>query len=279
MLFRSLKEGLLIQNNTQKDALVFFPKQILRQALVDNSKPAGKRDIDDPTAVREALGQLVLVGDIVRYIERVRVVSSLPPSAPTVRDDVIRVEQGQSSPLEIAGAVSADKAKTELIPEKEGLSTQGLMVDFKTDEEGLHGRLDVAENVTPGRYTIVFKKADGKTEVARKSLVVKQGGPPEIKDKGLSGTPEACKKEEDKEKYNCYRIEISGKYLETATLQETLPASENVVVDKDSVQPAANTITAVLKVKKNAPEHTYALKIYTDWGQTLHLDFNYTPPK
>jgi hypothetical protein len=63
-----LRDSFIISNNTHRRTLVFFPKELV---------PGSPSDIQE---VRCNLGNLVIVGDLIRHYERVRVSSNGTPS-------------------------------------------------------------------------------------------------------------------------------------------------------------------------------------------------------
>lgn len=63
----------IIPNNTQVSVITFFPKRTLREYMV-RELGFDKRDVNEPLKVMEALGDLVLVGQQIQYLNRVRLV-------------------------------------------------------------------------------------------------------------------------------------------------------------------------------------------------------------
>ncbi|MDQ3917179.1 MAG: carboxypeptidase regulatory-like domain-containing protein [Acidobacteriota bacterium] len=63
----------IIPNNTQISIVTFFPREELRNYM-QGTLGFNKNDLDDPMKVMDALGDLVLVGQQVQYLNRVRLI-------------------------------------------------------------------------------------------------------------------------------------------------------------------------------------------------------------
>jgi hypothetical protein len=64
----------IIPNNTQVSIVTFFPKMTLREYMRTRLGYQKKADFENPTNVMEALGDLVLIGQQVAYLNRVHLV-------------------------------------------------------------------------------------------------------------------------------------------------------------------------------------------------------------
>jgi hypothetical protein len=98
----SLRDGIIIANNTQIRSIVFVDRELISRSLRNLVKgPASQLEAEkvgasigmwsgmrkkdyDPQAVMAALGSLHLVGRSIAYLNRVSVISNAPGPAPTV---------------------------------------------------------------------------------------------------------------------------------------------------------------------------------------------------
>ena len=161
---QTLRDGLIIKNNTQLRTVVFIPKELFGPNKV--SMPMGrnffltKESKKDPQQVMSALGELVLVGDRIQYLNRIQVISAAddgvtPP--PTVLGiNISSFTQGdKDKDLLISGsnlgkaAISAPKGITFTV------------TDTESNERIIRVKVSIDEGMEPGNYIIGVSTAKG----------------------------------------------------------------------------------------------------------------------
>jgi hypothetical protein len=74
-----LRDGMVIRNNTQVRTLAFFPKELVRLPENFENKADYKRWRDNPREIRDRLGDLVIIGDQIEFVNRVSFVANTSP--------------------------------------------------------------------------------------------------------------------------------------------------------------------------------------------------------
>src|SRR5215813_1103293 len=172
-----LRDSFVISNNTHRRTIVFFPKELVP---------------DHPgtlTEVRNHLGNMVIVGDLIRHYERIRVSSNATPAPTAVPEEAptgttpparprtlsVGLKPGVKGPTEAdlksAGGsynyvVSGiDLANIESIAPKDPSSP--IAVDGYAAEDGaIKLTLKIKQNTAAGKYQLVVKdKTGGSNEV------------------------------------------------------------------------------------------------------------------
>ncbi|MDP9171859.1 MAG: hypothetical protein M3N54_14680 [Acidobacteriota bacterium] len=201
---RTLREGAVIANNTQVPVIVFLSKdtiakdRIIGQWLSNNiysaeathsgvpsTTPSKSRNATldstfkhdhNPLDVQRALGNLVLAGRSIQYLNRVRVVQS-PPSSPTTPPVVVTtspttVDQGATGQtLVITGSALTDAA----------VAIDGLNVTaVKSSLNGarLEVTFDVPATADLSDHRITVKTSDPVADTSRTIRVTKPAAPP-----------------------------------------------------------------------------------------------------
>ncbi len=155
---QALHDGLIIPHNAQRRALAFLAKDV-----VGLEKP----DRNDPQKVMARLGEMVLVGRQVDYLNRVQVVSqgSGAIKPPLVTTQLLEeVEQGDTD--EARRVVGRNLAGANVIAQNEAL---GLTIsEIKSDATGLFMDFKVTakRDATLGRQTLLVSNTDGVFPVA-----------------------------------------------------------------------------------------------------------------
>jgi len=121
-----LRDSFVISNNTHRRTLVFFPKELV---------PA--TDPKSLVAVRTSLGNMVIVGDLIRHYERVRVSSNGTPEPTPVPTGGT---PGQQTPAALAKIPSAQIPAT--------LTAKNLASAGQTVEVAISGDYASANSIT-----------------------------------------------------------------------------------------------------------------------------------
>jgi len=149
---QALRDSLIVANNTQIRTVTFISKESV--------KIPDKADGKDPLVAMAALGELVLIGDKIQHINRIRVVSSPVagvPSATSVKPDT--VTQGKSQELIISGSLLQGAKVTA----PAGFTVTNTKVDDKGTTITL--TLAVANSVTPGNYSLTITTPGGASTI------------------------------------------------------------------------------------------------------------------
>lgn len=180
---QTLRNGLIVSNNTQLLTLVFFPKDFFPLIKNDSSEDVKKygmteQDRANPQKVMEKLGSLVLIGDQIEYKNRVQVTSDSqnkgvtpPPSINAGQQVSITEGDDKERDIVISGNF-LDKA-TIVYPE-----TKMQITDIKADPNGksISAKLKVNKDTPAGNYPLVISTEGG---AANYPLVVSPK-PPDI---------------------------------------------------------------------------------------------------
>lgn len=151
---QTLRDSLVVSNNSTVPTLVFIDKRSLKAA---NSDAKSK---DDPQEVMGRLGTLRLEGKCVQYLRRVSITSNAPKAvgAPTVTDtDVSLTASGQAQTLTIAGA---NLTGTTIYPKQADLTINS----WTTDPTGKSVTLNLTA-AKPGNYNLLITNSGGSTTV------------------------------------------------------------------------------------------------------------------
>ncbi|HUI41980.1 MAG TPA: choice-of-anchor D domain-containing protein [Terriglobia bacterium] len=154
---QSLRDSLIVPNNTQVRTLTFISKQ----SLEANFKRLSKEEKDDPVLAKQKLGGLVMVGDEIQHVNRIHLTTAGTPSATSVKPDTVTAD-GKPVPLTIAG-VHLDNATVSGPP--------GFAIsDTKASADGTSVALSlaVAASVPPDSYRLTVATSGGSTPVTLK---------------------------------------------------------------------------------------------------------------
>jgi hypothetical protein len=180
---QTLRDGMIINNNTQVRTTVFVPKQLL-----DIGKDEGLGDItfqrynrekkkkvdfrNDTQYVTLRLGKLVLIGRAVKYLNRVQVVRTSeggpvapPPTVVGINPQTVR-QGANKMDLAIPGSY-LDHAQITPIDPDTNTRASGIEFDNKaTDASGriLRTKVTVEDDVPAKKYRIVITTAGGSVE-------------------------------------------------------------------------------------------------------------------
>jgi hypothetical protein len=235
-----LRDGLIIRNNTQVRTLVFFPKDLLRLPGDVENEREYQAWRNNAREVRERLGQLIIIGDVIQYQNRVTLVANPPgPVAPppTVSSPA-PVKQGTRQNITLRGA-NLQGADVQPVGDS-GIRVEGVDVD----ENGrvVTAVVDVADTVRPGTYGLEVTTAGGRDEVQLvidpQKVQVDEFVVPKVK-------AEAFPQEVE--------VTATGKFLHDATL-EVGSGQLEVVRGSVTVTPDGKQLRARVRILSGTPD-------------------------
>jgi hypothetical protein len=242
-----LRDGLIIKNNTQIRTLAFFPKELLRLPSNVESDAEYNAWSNNAREVRERLGQIVIIGDLIQYVNRISLTPNPPGPVsppPTInRPNPSRVKQGvRNLPITITGS---NLAGAQLIAEgTTGVSFSNVTVD----ENGrvISATVTVEETVAPGTYGIVVStpRDEDKTDLV-------------VEAERISDVTIQYKKPKEGET-NPVSIEITGKFLHNAQLIG--PGELSVQEVRPSLD--GTSVKAIVVVKSTTKAGKYKLTVF-----------------
>jgi hypothetical protein len=295
-----LRDGLILANNVSTRSMVFFPKTLLKPYLdmeaveficthrnstnvvqcksnlveeFDQTYAAWK---NNPRAVMDKLGKLILVGDVITATNRITVTSGPVPgplaAPPTLLDVQLNksplreVTQGGGGSLEIIGSNLTGAHVTSNYDE--------IKVDPVTsDSTGklALSKMKVSENAIPGQYTLIVSTGAGAIPVP--ITVIHKEGPKGLKleyknGDAFSETAPALKAHEDQP----VEIRITGRNIKGATVTAAKPTAGglNVNITDDS---SDAELKATVVVRPETPAGKYNLTVRNSSGGTEVVKF------
>jgi hypothetical protein len=178
-----LRDGLIIKNNSQIRTTVFVPKQLLdiarNEGVTDETfkryKAETKKDVDyrnDPQYVNLRLGELVLMGQAVKYLNRVQVIRTsdggpVAPPPTVVGINPQTVAQGADAVDVTIPGSHLDNAVITPIDSDTNTRVSGIeFTDTASDASGhiLRTKVSVEDAVPPKKYRIVISTPGGSVE-------------------------------------------------------------------------------------------------------------------
>lgn len=180
----ALRSDFIISNNTQARRVVFFPKEILC-AYFQEIKPKKEKtkvncDNPPPLFVMKALGELVLVGQQIRYENRIRIVNTPVPQDGAGGSKSLKAQNTKTNP--IGTGVSSVFSR---LPFRQGeeatieisgvdLKTSDLRADhpdikiskpkLNDDRTVLTATIEVSQDVPAGEHSILVSTDSGVKE-------------------------------------------------------------------------------------------------------------------
>jgi hypothetical protein len=242
-----LRDGLIIKNNTQVRTLAFFPKELLRlpgNVESDSEYNAWKNNARE---VRERLGEIVIIGDLIQYVNRISLVPN-PPGAVVPRPTINRpspsaVKQGeQGLQIAITGS-NLDGAKL-TVTDTSGITFSNIEVD----ENGrvIKATVKVDSTVGPGLYRILVSTTEGTDETEL-----------EVEAEKISEV--SIKYEKPKEGITSpVSIELSGKFLHSAQII----GPPELTVQEVTASQDGKTLKAVVVPQVGTKANKYKLKVF-----------------
>jgi hypothetical protein len=275
---QALRDGLIIKNNSQVRTTVFVPKQLLD---IDKNEGADNRDTaparflaekrqkqlnyrEDPQYVNLRLGELVLIGQPIKYLNRLQVIKTseggpITPPPTVVGTNPHTVEQGaDKEALIIPGSYLDNAVITPKDPDT-GLRVSGIeFTDTAADSSGriLKTKVSVKDDVPPKTYKLVISTPTEHGS-AETTLEVIQGRP-----SGLSEITYVDGKQPvtNADKDVLVKIKITGKHLENSEIVVPLESKEHLVTEADA-KAGNGELTQTIRVVKGTPPGNYKLQI------------------
>jgi hypothetical protein len=220
-----LRDGLIIRNNTQIRTLAFFPKELLRLPGNLESDAEYKAWRNNAREVRERLGEIVIIGDLIQYVNRI----SLTPNAPgplaapptIIGIDIKSLRQNQKDVTITIQGANLQGAQLAVS------GTTGInIVTRNVDPNGrfITAEVDVEETVPPGTYSIIVTTpASGGRDEHEFTIT------PEAFEvnKEIKYLPEQPKQQATEHTID---IEISGRFLHNAEVVPVVGAANGLRV-------------------------------------------------
>jgi len=180
---QTLRDGLIIKNNSQVRTTVFVPKQLLdiarNEGVYDTTykryNAEKKKAVDyrnDPQYVNLRLGKLVLIGQAVKYLNRVQVIRSSeggpvapPPTVVGINPQTV-MQGADAVDLTIPGSHLDNAVITPMDPDTNTRVSGIEFTDTASDASGhiLRTKISVENAVPPKRYRIVISTPGGSVE-------------------------------------------------------------------------------------------------------------------
>jgi hypothetical protein len=299
-----LRDGLIVSNNTSTRTMVFFPKTLLKPYLdvVAVEKICKRRfpgDVDlssckktlvkefdktystwknNPRAVIDKLGKLILVGDIISATNRITVTSgpvpgplAAPPSLLDVTLDksaMREVPQGKEGVLEIIGSrlngahITSTSDKITISP-------------VTTDTAGgmIVTTMKVADDAPPGTYTLIVSTSAGSLPV--RFRVVYKDPPKDLKIIKYKNLSDGSESEEpltlEPDRDHDIQITIEGENLKDAEL--TLPKADAGGLGLIRLDNSDDRqIVATIRVRDKTPPKKYPITVTNSSSQSATID-------
>jgi hypothetical protein len=239
---QTLRDGLIINNNSQIVTLAWVPKKLLNIASeaddqylteylgragafkADKARP-GRDWRDEPQYVNWRLREMVIVGQAIAYINRVQVISTSegggvtpPPTARGMNPQTLK--RGEESSVIFTGAFLNNAT----ITPPPGVDIKIPTSDIVADKNGfsLRAKIQVGNSVSPGEYLLILNSPGGNTDF---KVTVEKSLPTDLKIEG-TGYPPAANSEADK----TIDIIITGKHLDGAEVRPGVNAKDKLDV-------------------------------------------------
>jgi hypothetical protein len=162
---RTLRDGLIIANNTQIRSMVFVNRDLLlRSADETTARKMGSRGgmhkhEYDQQEVMKQLGSLELVGRSISYLNRVSVITNPPGAGPEFTLSPASITQGDAGNRTLAVTLTGDGLAGGTLSASDPRLT---ITDQKVGDGGKSFTATVdASTVPPGMYTLTLKTASG----------------------------------------------------------------------------------------------------------------------
>ncbi len=256
---QALRDGIIIAHNTHRRTMTFISKRMLFCGTVKPSK--------DPLQVTLALGDLVLIGNQVQYLQRVQVVSNgsgaaTPPVVIALPETEKKISRGLpvATELTLRGS-SLNNATVEAPADVEGIKITEQTVNDAGDEIKIE--VTVSEEVDPGPYRLKVTTPNGSTDVE-----IQVVDPPPSAKVGPIGQAITIGAPEAKE------VTVSGIALKPVTKIEALDGTavvSEVVFSEVRANNAGTEISAKATAAATVQTGTYKLRL-THPGGTVDTE-------
>lgn len=281
---QTLRDGLIVKNNSQIVTLVWIAKKTLNlsnhtgpeeQAYLNrlipdpsnlnNKIPATQRsDVknwrDDPQYVNWKLGEMVLVGQQITYINRVQVISTTEGSPVTPPPSVtgLNIQSAKQGEQGKEIVFSGDFLIAPSIAGPTGIEFPSSNITVDKNSHIVRAKMNVSETIEPGTYNLTVTTEGGQKVVAFRI----DPAPPKI-DAIAPLSIKPTDKDQD------VKVTITGKFLKGGKL--TLKKVENVLEVKDDATGDATKITQTIKVFTKAAAGDQTLEFTAPGGTTTVL--------
>lgn len=283
---QTLRDGLIIKNNSQVRTLVFVPKQLLNisqdEGRTDTDQKryhAETKNVDyrnDPQYVNLRLGDLVLVGQPIKYLNRIQVIKTseggpVAPSPTVVGINPPSVEQGSDhESLIIPGSYLDNAVLTLKDPDTNDTVVGVKFSDISSDSSGhiLKAKVTVDDNVPPKKYRLIVSSPGGSVET---TLEIIQAPPSELGEISyLDGHPPTANANEDVE----VKIKITGKHLENSEVVVPVESKGKLVAEPDA-DVEGGELTQTIRLLKGIPPGSYKLQVKNTNPRAVALKNNF----
>ena len=285
---QTLRDGLIIKNNSDVRTTVFVAKQLLdiapdegvydidqKRYLPGNWKGAcdasrtrylqEKKKLDyreDPQYVNLRLGELVLIGQPIKYLNRVQVIKTseggpVAPPPTVVGTNPAAVEQGaDKQSLIIPGSFLDNAVITPKDPDTNATVPGIEFTDTSTDASGriLKTKVSVKEDVPAKNYTLVISTPGGSVETTLEVIPARPSGLSDIT--YVDGKPPVANAKEDV----LAKIKITGKHLENSEIVVP-PESKGKLIAEPDAKAKSGELTQTIRVLKGTAPGTYKLQV------------------
>lgn len=284
---QTLRDGLIVNNNSQVVTLAWVPKKLLNIASEADSEylkrpNASKADTarngrdwrDEPQYVNWRLHKMVIVGQAIAYINRVQVITTSegggvtpPPAARGMNPQTLK--RGEESSVIFTGAFLKDAT----ITPPPGVDIKIPTSDIVVDKNGfsLRAKIEVGNSVRPGDYTLILNSPGGNTDFR---VTVEKSLPTDLKIEG-TGYPPAANSKADQS----IDITITGKHLDGAKLRLGENAKDKLVLPATVKSDGDQKLPVKVTVKKEATEGEYDLIVSNPDGDAPTIKFKVEKPK
>lgn len=281
---QTLRDGLIIKNNAQIRTTVFVAKQTLDiatdEGIYDKDQQRylreKKRNLDyreDPQYVNMRLGELVLIGQPIKYLNRVQVIRTAeggpvtpPPTAVGMNPAAVKQGADKES-LIIPGSYLDNAVITPIDPDTNAEVSGIEFTDTAADSSGhiLRTKVSVKDDVPPKKYKLVITTPGGSVE---RTFEVIQAPPSELSEiTYVDGHPPATNSKEDV----LAKIKITGKHLENS---ETIvpPESMGKLVAEPDTKASNGELIQTIRVVKGTPAGNYKIRIKNKNPKAIELE-------
>jgi hypothetical protein len=288
---QTLRDGLIVNNNSQVVTLAWVPKKLLNIASeaddqylteylgrpgalkADKARP-GRDWRDEPQYVNWRLREMVIVGQAIAYINRVQVISTNegggvtpPPTARGMNPQTLK--RGEESSVIFTG----EFLNNATITPPPGVDIKIPTADILADKNGfsLRAKIQVGNSVRPEEYTLILNSPGGNTDFKVK---VEKSLPTDLKIEGTGYPPAANSQAEQS-----IDITITGKHLDGAKLRLGENAKAKLVLPATVNSDGDQKLPVKVTVKKAATEGEYDLIVSNPDGDAQPIKFKVEKPK
>ena len=282
---QTLRDGLIVKNNSQVVTLVWVPKRLLNlskrngdmdpdnpRRFKDDPKKKGQRIAktaadglyadgitnwrDDPQYVNKKLGELVILGQAIKYLNRVQVVrtaegAGVTPPPTVLGTDIQVAKQGDEPTIVFSG----DHLEGSSVVGPTGIQFPDSNISIDKNGHVLRAKAVISKDIKPDTYTVFLSSPGGRSNPV--SLRIDPAPPADI-----DATPKNIKvtdKDQD------ITIVITGKFLKDSKL---VPKKVEKVLDvKDDAKSSFDRLTQTVQVIANAKKAAYTLELEGPGGK------------